>query len=389
MSTGFRVALDVETSRTYGRGILRGISKYLLSSRPWSIYIEQHELTGDVNRLLSRWDGDGIITRQLSPEAKSIIESRDISAIDLSNFLPPMGIHRICSADRAIGRLGAQHFIERGFRNFACCEYQGQYWSQQRTKGFVEGIEFSNYECKVYEQPFRVQAQKWNQDQDSLAKWLAALPKPVAVLATNDLLGHHVLDACSRAELLVPEQIAVLGVDDDDLICNLTNPPMSSIILDTERIGFEAAKSLDKLMQREGPVPNEKEMLEIPSLGIAVRQSTDSYAVPDPEVARALRYIREHACEGATVQDVLDHLQVSRSWLERSFREYFGRSPKTEIRNVQIERCKELLRMTDLSLDCIARLAGYKHTEYMGVVFKRETGMTPGSYRDQKDQLDV
>lgn len=378
-----RVALDVETSRVYGRGILKGISQYLVSSRPWSIYIEQHEISGDVRRLLARWKGDGIITRQLSPEAKAIIEKQGLAVVDLSNFLPPLGVPRICSADQAIGRHAAEHFIERGFKFLACCEYRDQYWSQQRREGFVAEATFAKCQCNVFEQPFRVQAQKWDQDQDQLANWLATLPKPMGVFATNDLLGHHVLDACGRADLLIPEQVAVLGVDNDELLCNLTNPPMSSIILDTERIGFEAARKLDQLMQGDTQNYADQEVLEVPSLGIAIRQSTDVFAVPDPEVARALRYIREQACEGATIQDVLNHMSVSRSWLERSFREHFGRSPKAEIRNVQIARCKELLCMTDLSLESISRLAGFKHPEYMGVVFKRETGMSPGKYRNQ------
>lgn len=381
MTSRPRVALDVETSRVYGRGILKGISSYLVSNRPWSIYIEQHEIGGDVRRLLSRWDGDGIITRQLTAESKETIQSRGLAAVDLSNFHPSMGIPRICSADSACGREAAQHFVERGFKNFACCVYQGQYWSQQRAKGYATEVEFSGFECEVYEQPFRVQAQKWDQDQDRLAEWLAGLAKPVGVLATNDLLGHHVLDACGRAGIMVPEQVAVLGVDNDELLCNLTNPPMSSVILNPERIGFEAARRLDQIMEGKTADEDEDEVTEIPSMGIAVRQSTDIFAVPDPEIARALRYIREHACEGATVQDVLDYMAVSRSWLERGFREHFGRSPKAEIRNVQIVRCKELLRMTDLSLESIARLTGFKHTEYMGVMFKRETGLSPGKYR--------
>ncbi|QDV73825.1 Xylose operon regulatory protein [Planctomycetes bacterium K2D] len=377
-----RVALDVETSRVYGRGILKGISSYLVSSRPWSIYIEQHEIGGDVRRLLSRWGGDGIITRQLTSDAKEAIQSLGIAAVDLSNFQPSMGLPRICSADSACGRVGAQHFIERGFKHFACCSYRGQYWSQQRAEGYAREVAFSNHDCAVYEQPFRVQAQKWDQDQNRLAEWLAELEKPVGVLATNDLLGHHVLDACGRAGLMVPEQVAVLGVDNDELLCNLTNPPMSSIVLDPERIGFEAAKKLDQIMTGGGADAAEEEVTEIPSRGIVVRRSTDIFAVPDPEIARALRYIREHACEGVTVQDVLDYMNVSRSWLERGFREHFGRSPKAEIRNVQIARCKELLRMTDLSLEGIARLAGFKHTEYMGVMFKREMGLSPGKYRN-------
>jgi LacI family transcriptional regulator len=188
-----------------------------------------------------------------------------------------------------------------------------------------------------------------------------------------------VLDACARGDLLVPEQAAVIGVDNDELLCGLCNPPLSSVIPNPEGIGYEAAAWLDRMMQ--GEKASDDAMLEVPPLGITVRQSTDIFAVPDAEIARALRFIRDHACEGVTVQDVLNHLRVSRSWLERGFRNHLGRSPQAEIRRTQVARCKELLRMTDLPLERIARLTGFKHPEYMSVLFKRETGETPGRYR--------
>jgi LacI family transcriptional regulator len=176
----------------------------------------------------------------------------------------------------------------------------------------------------------------------------------------------------------VPEQAAVIGVDNDELLCNLCNPPLSSIIPDPEQIGYEAAKWLDRLMQGETPTDMVK---EIPPQGIAVRQSSDVFAVSDPILAKALRFIRERACEGMSVQDLVDHLRVSRSWLERSFRRLLNRSPQSAIRMVQIKRCKELLLSTPLSLERIAQLTGFEHPEYMSVVFKRETGDTPGHYR--------
>jgi len=350
-----------------------------VSSPPWSIYIEQHEIGSDVRRLLSRWKGEGIITRQTTPECVRLIRKRGLAAIDLSNFRPHMGIPRISSADQEIGRLAAKHLIERGFVNLGCCGFVGQHWSEQRREAFCEEGQAAHCHCSVLEQPFRTRAQQWDKDQNNLAKWLKRLPKPVGVLATNDLLGQHVLDACARAELLVPEEIAVIGVDNDELLCGLCNPPLSSVIPDPERIGFEAAAWLDRLMQGESPGDNA--ILEVPPLGIVVRQSSDILAVPDADLAAALKFIREHACEGATVQDIVNHLSVSRSWLERRFRQQLDRSPQAEIRSVQIKRCKELLRDTELPLRTIARLAGFKHTEYMSVVFKRETGQSPGRYR--------
>ncbi len=272
MRTRPRVALDIETSRVYGRRILLGVSRYLIANRPWSIYIEQHEIGGDVLRLLSRWKGDGVITRQITPESAKHIQKRNIAAVDLSNFLPHLGVPRINSGDLAIGRMAAEHFIERGFKNFAVCEYLDQHWSLQRRMGFVAEVEFAGGKCAVYEQPFRTQAESWDKDQERLAAWLGTLPKPVGILATNDLLGHHVLDACARAVLLVPEQVAVLGVDNDELLCGLSNPSLSSVIPNPEGIGYEAAAWLDKMMQ--GDNPSKDAILEVPPLGIAVRQST-------------------------------------------------------------------------------------------------------------------
>jgi len=244
-------------------------------------------------------------------------------------------------------------------------------------------VSHAGYQCRTYESP-RAGLKVWKQDQKRLVEWIHELKKPVGVFATNDLRGQHVLDACARENVAVPEQVAVIGVDNDELLCGLCNPPLSSIIPDPERIGFEAAGWLDRMMQGQSPG---EALIEIPPQGVSVRQSSDAFAVADPMVAAALRFIRERACDGASVRDVLDHLHVSRSWLERNFRKLLNRSPQAEIRNVQIKRCKALLRTTGLSLEKIAALAGFEHPEYMSVVFKRETGDTPGHYRGRNQKV--
>jgi LacI family transcriptional regulator len=375
-----RIALDVETSLAYGRRILEGVSRYLRANRPWSIYLEQHELGSDLPGLLKRWSGDGIITRQATPSSVPLLRRRRLVAIDLGDICPPLGIMRIYSADGEIGRLAAEHLLERGFQNFACCGFTDEHWSQRRRMGFVSEVDEAGFECNVYESP-RAGLKVWKQDQTKLVEWLRSLSKPVGIFATNDLRGQQVLDACGRDNVAVPEQAAVIGVDNDEMLCNLCNPPLSSVIPDPERIGHEAALWLDRMIQGESPEAME---LEIPPLGIAVRQSTDVFAVPDPILANALRFIRERACEGLTVQDLLDHLCVSRSWLERNFRKLISRSPQAAIRLVQIKRCKELLHSTSLSLEKIAGLTGFEHPEYMSVVFKRETGETPGKFRSRQ-----
>jgi LacI family transcriptional regulator len=377
-----RVALDVETSLIYGRQLLDGVSRYMRANRPWSVYVEQHDLGSDLSGLLKRWTGDGIITRQLNAESAKMLKRRQIAAVDTGDINPHLGILRIGSADLTIGRIAADHLLERGFERFACCGFSGEMWSRKRRDGFVAAVESEGHECTVYESP-RTSVKSWKQDQARMLEWIRSLKKPVGIFATNDLRGQHVLDACARDDCAVPEEVAVIGVDNDELLCSLCSPPLSSVIPNPERIGYEAAAWLDRIMRGEAPAVRE---IEIPPKGIAVRQSSDVFAVSDPVIVSALRFIREHACEGTTVQELLNHLCVSRSWLEKKFRKLLGRSPQAEIRNVQVKRCKELLRTTDLSLEKIASLTGFVHPEYMSVVFKREVGATPGQFRNSNGE---
>lgn len=378
-----RVALDVETSLVYGRRILEGIARYLRANRPWSICLEQHELSSDPLELLKRWSGDGIITRTATADSVKAMRRRRLSIIDLGDIQPHLGILRICSADMVIGRMAAEHLLERGFEHFACCGFAGENWSQRRRDGFVTEVGHKGFTASVHESP-RSGLQAWKRDQQQLVEWLDTLPKPLAIFTTNDLRGQHILDACAQLDLAVPERVAVVGVDNDEIVCGFCQPSLTSIIPNPERIGYEAAVWLDRLMQGQLPTTME---IEIPPQGIAVRQSSDVYAVSDPTVASALSFIRERACEGVTVDDVLHHVSVSRSWLERSFRKLVKHSPQAEIRDVQIRRCKELLRTTNLPLDKIAHLAGFEHPEYMSVVFKRTTNETPGNFRKRTGEL--
>ena len=208
--------------------------------------------------------------------------------------------------------------------------------------------------------------------------WVKSLPKPAGVMASNDWRGQRVLNACRGAGISVPEEVAVVGVDNDELVCNLCDPPLSSVIPNTAQIGYEAAARLDELMA--GREPPQRQWL-IEPLGVAARQSSDILAIDDPDIAAAVRYIREAACRGVEVPQILERVAISRSHLERGFHKFLGRTPQQEIRLVQTKRVKELLADTDLPLAQISQLAGYKHPEYMSYAFKRETSQTPGEYR--------
>lgn len=201
---------------------------------------------------------------------------------------------------------------------------------------------------------------------------------PYGIFACNDIRGQQVINACGALNLAVPEQVAILGVDNDDLLCRVCSPPLSSVIPNAELVGFRAAETLAKMMDGQ---PVKSDLQALPPLGIATRQSTDVVAIDDREVAAALRFIRERACDGITVEDVVRNASLSRSTLERQVRKFLGRTPQEEIRHNQIKRVKELLTTTDLAAEKIAALCGFEHPEYMHVVFKRVAGDTPGQFR--------
>jgi LacI family transcriptional regulator len=375
-----RVALIVEMSGIYGRQILQGIARYIRSHKPWSIFLEQRELRAPPPPWLLRHQWDGIICRSTDWALARKLLRRKIPAVDLNDLYGGLGLSRICSDMRAIGKLGAEHLLERNFRQFAFCGFN-ETWSALRRDGFVETVRAAGFSCDVYESPWHGRnVPEWDEDQERMARWIRTLPKPLGVMACNDVRGQQVLNACRSVDVAVPDEAAVVGVDNEEVLCELCDPPLSSVTPNPERIGYEAAELLDRLMS-DG-IGTVEERLITP-LGVVMRQSTDVLGIDDPDVAAAARHIREDACNGLTVDDLVSRLSVSRSLLERRFRRCLRRSPQQEIRLVQLKRVRQLLTETDLTLDAIARLAGYEHPEYMSVVFKRLTGQTPGDYRGQ------
>jgi LacI family transcriptional regulator len=255
----------------------------------------------------------------------------------------------------------------------------------RRLAEFVSVVAVRVSVCGVYESPwFGRDAHPWEEEQLQIMAWLSSLPRPAGIMACNDFRGQHVLDACNRLGLAVPEEIAVVGVDDEEELCELCDPPLSSVVPNAELVGHKAAELLDRLMA--GDTPAQQKLLVSPT-GVITRQSTDVLAIGDPEVAAAVRFIRENACKGANVDDILDRVPVSRSILERRFRKFLGLSPQSMIRQTRLKRVKQLLFDTDLPLSQISRLAGFKHQELMCVFFKKEVGDLPGSYRRKAQGL--
>ncbi|MDR3620125.1 MAG: XylR family transcriptional regulator [Paludisphaera borealis] len=341
--------------------------------------MEQRDLSGEPPPWIKNWDGDGIISRITTRGMVEDARRLKIPLIDLTDRHETLALHQVWSNDGAIARLGAEHLIERGFRNFGFCGFSHEIWAGRRRDAFVEAAGRAGSECRIYESPwFGRDAHPWELEQKQIMAWLSALPKPAGVMACNDYRGQHVLDACGRLDLAVPEEIAVIGVDDEEELCELCEPPLSSVVPNAEMVGYKAAELLDLLMAGGQAV---EPRLEIPPIAVVTRQSTDVLAIDDPEIAAAVRYIRENACRGAKVEDILDDVPISRSILERRFRKYLGISPQSLIRQTRLKRVKQLLVDTDLTLAKISTLAGFRHQEHMCVLFKKEIGDSPGAYR--------
>jgi len=380
MSNRPRVAVIVEASLVYGREVLRGIADYMQTHQPWSIFLSPRDYESPAPSWLRSWQGDGVICRATDARLARALARSQVPIVDL-NENRDLGLPRIRSDHVAIGRLGARHLIERGFRHFGFCGFRGQEWSARRRDGFSAAVREAGFTCSVCESDWvRRHSRPWEQERQKLVAWLGTLVKPVGVMACWDLRGQEVLDACRWAAIAVPEVVAVVGVDNDELLCSLCDPPLTSILPNARRIGYEAASLLAELMDGRTRSPDER---VIEPLAVATRQSTDILAINDPDIAVAVKYIRETACSGVTVEEVVRHAAISRSRLERGFHKFLGRTPKAEIRQVQLKRVKRLLDETDLPLAQIARLAGYEHPEYLNVVFKREIGQSPGRYRRQ------
>ena len=373
------VALLVETSNAYSRGLLEGVIAYVKQCANWSIFLTEQERGADPPKWLARWQGDGIIARIETDNIAKAVTKTGLPVVDLSAARHVPNIPWADTDDAAIAQLAFDHFQSRGFQHLAYCGDPAFAWSDARCRQFANIANESERSLFVYQAIARYDANfTLDREKKRLANWLERLPRPVAIMACYDYKAQQILDVCRELGIAVPEEIAVLGVDNDRLLCEFANPPLSSIIPNTSRTGYEAAELLDRMMMGES-VSNDP--LVTKPLGIKTRESTDILAIDDKDVATALRYIRQHANHNIRVSDVLKQVQLSRRVLESRFQKTLGRSPHQEIQRQRMNRVKELLSDTDLSISEIADLAGFEHSEYMAAAFKRETGISPSGYR--------
>lgn len=301
--------------------------------------------------------------------------------MDLRGVVPGLPIPFIGVDNRAVADLAAEHLIERGLRQFGFCGLPaGEHPQMDERRGFfVARVRRSGFEVNQFEARGE-RSTPWDREQKRLAAWIARLPKPVGIMSCHDDRGLQVLDACQVAGVAVPDEVAIISVDDDEVLCSMFTPQLTSIDVNPEQIGYQAAGLLDRMMMGEPPGD---EPVFIPPRGVVLRQSTDTLAVDDPEIVAALRFIRGRACEGIRVEDLLNQVSLSRSALERRFQALVGRSPKAEISRVQLDRARQLLTESHLPIDAVAARSGFRDARYLCDVFARKIGMTPGAYRER------
>lgn len=375
-----RVALLVETTRTYTREVLGGVKRFIAAHGPWSTFLELRALDSAPPAWLRDWDGDGILTRTFTQEMADLISRTGLPAVELraTNL---KGDRPFVGMDNAsIGRSVAEHFFERGYRQFAAYSLRTERFFIERVQNFVRSVE--SYGCRCFELPETLSdsAADWEKSQDTLINWLSLLPKPVGIFAANDQLGVRLLDACQRAGVAVPEEVAVVGAENEETLCSFATPALTSVRFDGQTVGYKAAELLERLMS--GKSVKLRETL-IPPKGIIVRASSDELVINDRLVANAVRLIREDANKGLNVDNLCQRLNVSRSTLDRRMKSALNRSPKEEISRIRFREVERLLIETDLTMETIAELTGFTHSHYLQAAFKQIYGETPGGFRSR------
>jgi LacI family transcriptional regulator len=379
------VALLIETSGSYGRGLLRGVSKYNRERGGWSTYFHPHGLGDPPPPWLRNWRGDGILARIDTPEIAQLLLKSGVPVVNLRGTVAELPFPYVGPDHDQIAKLAAEHLMERGLKNFAFCGKPAGIHPglDERGTTFAEVVRQSGGNCEVFPADCPVDEDNWEMEQERLAKWLHSLAKPVGVMACNDERGLQVLDACRRCSAAVPDEIAVIGADNDEHLCDLSIPPLTSVDVNAENIGYTAAALLDQMMQ--GIKPPEMAQRLAPR-GIFTRLSTDTVASDDDEVNRTLRYIRENSCQGLRVVDVLAYMGMSRASLQQRLKRIIGRTIHEEIERVRLARVKELLLSPEMTIKQVARATGFSSVQYMTRVFRAALAETPARYRSRRNK---
>lgn len=385
MTESRHIILMLDTARGPDRRLIRGLVDYFHQHGLWSfyrfspLYLTRPFYFGRqdsmINRLL-KGDADGFFG--YLPEQKSIqqVIRSGFPAVIVPVKTRIPDVPNIIDASDVTGTTAAEYFLSRGYQNIAYCGFE-HYWSRVRQEGFCHRLAESQRTPYVYSHP-KSSKVKYDTDLRELGQWLVDLPKPIGIMACNDDRAFDVLQACQKKGIKVPDQVSVLGVDNDEMICNLVSPALSSIDLNFEKTGYEAARLLHQMILDKQRC---NDTLMLRPTEILTRQSTDMIAVEDTEVAKALRFIRLHARKEIQVRDIVDASSISRRSLQQRFRAILDHSIYEEIRRVRMNHVAELLMQTNLTIQQIAQELDFQDIHHISRAFRKEKGMTPSVFR--------
>lgn len=379
-----RVALIYDARLAYDLKVMMGVATYLQERAHYSVYIEENALKDQRLPDLRSWEGDGIIADFDDPAVARLVVQSRLPAVGFGGgygwYVEGSSIPYFYTNNKAIATLAADHLLDRGFKYFAYCGYPRSPingWAEERQEAFANHIAKRGFPCAVFEGQHK-STRQWAAVQRSLGNWLRKLPKPVGVMSANDNRGRQVLEACRAFELKVPAEVAVIGVDNDELLCKLSSPPLSSVEQGARKLGYAAGALLDEIMESRRP---RQRHFVIDPTGVVTRHSTDVLAIEDPKVAQAMAFIREHACDRIKVPHVVGAVAISRSGLETRFTSALGYTIRTAIRRTQLERARRLVFDTEMPLKQVAAETGFKSVQHMTTIFAEAFGKTPAKYR--------
>jgi LacI family transcriptional regulator len=370
MGSDLRIRLYADVVFSYSRGILRGIADYAKVHRGWDFEFDP-KIDSDFTSTFKEDDVRGVIIQIRKQEQAEALIRAGMPAVNVANVVyPSVALPAVFPDDLATGRMAGRYFLEeRNLRSFAFCGPSDQEYSRLRREGFCKAVE--PHQCVILRRP-------GDDPSPQREQILKSLPRPAGIFCHNDACAREVIREVTRMGCLVPDEISVLGVDNDEIHCELAGVQLSSIRLNTEQIGFEAASLLARIISGEPPPARP---ILIPPAQVITRRSTDVIALADAEVAKAVRFIRDHGGRGIHVEHLLEHTSCSRRSLEMRFRKSLGRSPYKEIRRVQIERARLLLSGTDRPVREIADACGFKETRQLSTAFQERYGISPRNFR--------
>lgn len=376
MDTTKRIAIHHPPGIAIWDDILRGIFRFARPDFQWRIATNfERDL-----KFIQSWKPEGIIAQCTDAETADFLKRLNVPVVNVARERVEITFPSLQIDDFAVGEMAARYFLDRGFQSLACYTLTDRAFMETRLAGFREVAASNGIEVSVFESKKHSNNQMIEAPSESLQHWLRGLPDKTAILATTDALGVVLVSACRYILRSVPEELAILGVSNNELFCNLEYPPLSSIRIPGEYLGFEAARRLNELLQGSD---DGTKIRRLQPIDVASRQSTDIYCIEDDAVAAALTFIKEHFGEPINVGTISKASQVSRSSLERRFRKLLGRSILDELTSQRLKAAKKLLFSSDLSLKEISQQTGFTNSRQFSATFKKHVGEQPNSFRQR------